>query len=112
MITYFAATVTCPADSTNAASSFSFNRPTISNFQNNNDVRFAYRFTNSDTEPPTNNQLLVENIPFTTTQHTLENLECGTNVVTLIATDQVGNTGVCQFTYYRLCKCSVMYSNN
>ncbi|XP_072013725.1 uncharacterized protein [Amphiura filiformis] len=88
--------------SPNSAALVSFNSPSLSSFPNNANVQLAYRYSNFDVFPQINNQLLAT---FQSTQqtHSLNNLSCGSNTVTITATDNLGNTATCTFTYFRLC---------
>ncbi|XP_072026097.1 uncharacterized protein [Amphiura filiformis] len=106
--------VTCPSPtnaiaanrldplSPNLSPQVSFNSPTLSSFPNNANVQLAYRYSNFDVTPPVNNQLLTT-IQSTQQRHSLNNLPCGSNTVTVTATDNAGNTATCQFIYFRLC---------
>ncbi|XP_072024979.1 hyalin-like [Amphiura filiformis] len=88
--------------SPNPASQVSFSSPSLSNFPNNANVQLAYRYSNFDVNPAVNNQLLTT-IQSTQQSHSLNNLPCGSNTVTVTATDNAGNTATCTFTYFRLC---------
>ncbi|XP_072024974.1 hyalin-like [Amphiura filiformis] len=88
--------------SPNPSSQVSFSSPSLSSFPNNANVQLAYRYSNFDVTPPVNNQLLTT-IQSTQQTHSLNNLPCGSNTVTVTATDNAGNTATCTFTYFRLC---------
>ncbi|XP_072016981.1 uncharacterized protein [Amphiura filiformis] len=86
----------------NPSSQVSFSSPPLANFPNNANVQLAYRYSNFDVTPAANNQLLTI-IQSTQQTHSLNNLPCGSNIVTVTATDNAGNTATCTFTYFRLC---------
>ncbi|XP_072013711.1 uncharacterized protein [Amphiura filiformis] len=96
-------TVACPnPQSPNPSSQVSFNSPTLAGFPNNAYIRLTYRCTNLGSDPQINDELLAT-IPSTQSTHSLNNLACGSNRVTVTATDNAGNTATCTFTYFRLC---------
>ncbi|XP_072024977.1 uncharacterized protein [Amphiura filiformis] len=88
--------------SPNPSSQVSFNSPSLTSFPNNANVQLTYRYSNFDVTPAVNNQLLTT-IQSTQPTHSLNNLRCGSNTVTVTATDNLGNTATCTFTYFRLC---------
>ena len=91
-------TINCPSVPTSTNSQVTFNTPTVTLFSGT--VNYVYTYSNSNSNPPIVNQQLAT-LNSGSASHSLFNLQTGSNVISIRATDNNGNSATCQFTYIR-----------